>query len=243
MELNLSIMITSQSRMENFSFRQFWVEYVLTVLPLHPDYQYAITKLLSCICTQLHLSRSPLFRKENIPQNLPPDLPILVFAAERILAYYITKQKSSKGRVQTDDRTVNVGYVADPSGGLVSDMFSWTESIPSKFQTAEANTSMQYIVPMIVCELSFLFHYCSTVDIQDIKIKNNMSTLRYRIIKFFESIFKLESDYACDSIMTAWDLCFENTIFMDIIEVKRVFKVRMSIIFVNFYIQFYQLEI
>lgn len=240
MELNLSVMVVSQSRMENFSFRQFWVEYMLTILPLHPEHENCITSILSCLANQLCLYRVSLFVKKKVPNVLSIDIPLVVFAAERILAYYLTKKHAMKGENDEVFKTGFIGYVADSIG---DNILPWTEYASGTPNHDDDTQSIDNVVPAIFCEILFVFHYCLLKETNSVKLKKNLATLKFRIIKFFESFFKLDAHYTCDIILNSWDLWYDNKFYTDALDVLFCFLIifRSNIISPGHCILFYQI--
>ena len=229
-------MLFVQLEKENFFLRQFWIEYTLILLPFFPDYESTTSKLLSCISHQFYLFRTSLSKKGNHHKNPPSDIHILIFATERILAYYLTKRKSRKGLVESKNSMINIGFTSDPSGGLVYDSYSWTE--PHDGKTKDVEQSIFMITVSIVSDISLLSHFISIFESNNPDILKNIAAIKFRSQKVFDTCFKIDIDYICDGIMGAWDLMFEN--YNENLEVRNVINnfPRVTGVFANLFILF-----
>ena len=186
---------------------------MLTILPLLPNYEYGVTRILSCLTNQLYLCRVSLFADVNFTKSVSADEPIILFAAERILTYYLTKRHTSD---KSEESTSRIDVIGDFTG----DMMPWTEPVLMSSKQEEEKKSFYWVIPSLFCEISFLSHYCHTIESESMKLKKNLATLKFRIFQFIDSLFKMDLEYACDTILNAWDFWYENKFYTDFLEIK-----------------------
>ncbi len=189
---------------------------MLAILPLFPNYEESVTQILSCLTHQLYLYRVSLFADESVSKVLSTDEPIILFAAERILTYYLTKRNSS-AKSEESTKTVSIPDILVEFG--VGNMMPWTETFVQTTNPEEERKTIYWIVPSLFCEIIFLSNYCLMAQTKSIKLKKNLANLKFRIIKLIESLFKMDVEYACDTILNAWDFWYENKFYTDFLEV------------------------
>jgi hypothetical protein len=189
---------------------------MLATLPLFTNYEDSVTQILSCLTHQLYLYRVSLFADNSESKVLTSDEPIILFAAERILTYYLTK-RNARGKTEESTKTMNFPDLMVEFS--IGNMMPWTEKFVKASKHEDEKKTIYWIIPSLFCEIIFLSHYCQMAQIKSIKLKKNLGNLRFRIIKIIESLFKMDMEYACDTILNAWDFWYENKFYTDFLKV------------------------